>query len=559
MNYFSQVCELFILSKFFFFPFPLPLFISIMRRAAEEAIHRVRSLSLDRPAARNSGDQVEEQNRIENVRSPHSHIDDSDLEDELVERVRNINDPTINELIRGLRADDSQFKVNIVRILESFNKDLSKNSKKLDSKLNTLTQKHDQQTALDSGFGIPRNTVYSLISRHGIKPPTGYAASPTLFNERKRISVSREFPYYSGSKKYSLESEECPPIRIFLQDVIKAQNRLMLTEPELIEELKYVCRGNLRTHLENFDGSLSFEEVLLRLLSLFDTEKSSQDFAAQLRKYRINNSMTFTQIVAEIANLSTKANKSFDAGPVQNHRIDEDAIATLIRVLPELSQITAREAIVKFGNLHRRPPTFNVLIEILREGEERLNYDIRKNAFNVSKKEKTHIVNHGNRKNLTVASVDLHQPTPKVDDAYGCVAAVDQGSYKSNTPQLLSPPYPQNGRGGKNQGVKKGYSGPKANKPNGKTNHLAKKNAELPVGERYCVMCGNIGHDPSQQDCPNMIDSSGKAVLGLKPSSEYCNQCPSFVKRMRHPPSLCPFRDGGPQALSHSQKRLAKK
>jgi hypothetical protein len=60
----------------------------------------------------------------------------------------------------------------------------------------------------------------------------------------------------------------------------------------------------------------------------------------------------------------------------------------------------------------------------------------------------------------------------------------------------------------------------------------------------FCSLCGCTDHVASQ-GCPYMVGPHGY-VANVEPMHYFCNVCPSDVNpRLKHPPSLCPYRRGG--------------
>ena len=425
-----------------------------------------------------------------------------------------------------------------------------------------------------------------------VQPPSEYSPTDVLKNKERESLFLHYFPYANQARKYD---GKLMPVRDFLRNVNRAQERVNLSEKEFKTELLASTQGEIRDHLDVWvDSGDSLKDIYFKLLQIYDHRMTPLRASQLLDSFRINKNMTLAEINTKIAKLASLANAHYTDTVYRHFRTNEMSINKFFSVLPKHARFLAQYQHSKLLKNLGKSPTFAELMKQLRLCQEQIEDDIRSNAlpsdkfrqkpripFNRFKSspnfmpQTNTVTTYNNNSNFPQRRVwNSRQPTYR-------------GNYRGNTTFRSSPTYsnntynrpgnssfsprtnmntgnsykpryqaPSNRGNFMNQRSQRGRGGQwSPNKSYFPRNDMQKKNFSsantTPLGTD-CSLCGIKSH--SWLKCTNMKTDQGKLIT-IGPTSEPCKKCPKNIGPLRHPEKFCPYRPKGPWAHKNPANR----
>ena len=419
-----------------------------------------------------------------------------------------------------------------------------------------------------------------------VLPPTEFSPTDVLKNNKERETLFLHyFPYANQSRKYD---GKLMPVRDFLRNVNRAQERINLSEKEFKTELLAATQGEIRDHLDVWvDSGDSLKDIYFKFLQIYDHRMTPLRATQLLDSFRITKNMTLADINTKIAKLASLANAHYKDTAYRHFRTNEMSIKKFFNALPKHARFLAQYQHSKLLKNLGKSPTFAELMKQLRLCQEQIEDDIRNNAI-PSDRYRQRPRNSFNRfkplpnfvpKTNTVTTYNNNNNFPQ-RKTWNSRPSNSRGNFKRGNTSFRPSPNFNNYRkqDSSSQFVKKNNDsttsnynsnfqkpsnrgnftnqrsrGNRGNRWNSNRSYYPRNNTTgrnfssantTPLGTDRSL-CGIKGH--SWLKCTNMKTDQGKLIT-IGPTSEPCKKCPKNVGPLRHPEKFCPYRPKGPWA-----------
>lgn len=443
---------------------------------------------------------------------------------------------------------------------------------------NMSTKRQISQRAKELEQNLIDRELNSHLLNENTDPPKHFSSVPTLITPQLRNEALKSFP--TRHPKFSGVSirEGGVDVIEFLTAMNTAQEYCNLSEKEFKQFLLLCTTGRAHSLLSEW---IKLEETVPTLyhsmIMHFDKRMTPQSAKELLFTYKAPKTLTLREVETNIMLWVSRAATIFPAGPSRIAYYNLETIEALIRCLPPISSARVQSVYNSLSARLGRAALATELSRALNIDRHAIDLDIKHNG--VDKNYNTGTKPHVHRrkppsKGLYTYKIDVPQVPvqdvayipilPNTGHTYNVSTTVPASSIQSNQNRQFrfnkSQKYvqKQDNHANKIANVHQAqvHSHAKVHKGQhnkSKTLQYASNNSRgkgrnrfgRPSNKTYCSLCGKVDHIASQ-GCPFMMTDSGVRI-GVMPSHSTCTLCPPHVSpRLNHPPSVCPYRKGGP-------------